>query len=85
MSDNGFPDESEFRIRRHRDVVRLQTHNMTNHELRNIMIGIWLALDPDDKRDHIKELEHYLLLDSRPPGMSVVIADAWRKELERDA
>lgn len=32
---------------------------MTNHELREVLVGLWATLEDDDKVDHIKELTHY--------------------------
>ena len=41
-----------------------------------ILIGFWLTLDEADRRDHIKELQHYLEPGSRPPGAAVEMAQA---------
>jgi len=82
MADD-FPHESAFRVHREGVVVHLQTHNMTNHELRNILLGVWLSLDVDDRLDHIRELEHYLLPGSRPPDMAAALAAAWREALHK--
>jgi hypothetical protein len=69
-----FPHECEFRYRRAGGVARIQTRSLTNHELRSILIGMWLSLDEDDRRDHVAELSHYLEPGSRPPGVAVEIA-----------
>ncbi len=58
--------------------MRLQTRHVTNHELRLVVLGIWLALDPDDQLDFIAELRHYTEPGSRLPSAAVAIADQWR-------
>lgn len=40
--------------------VRLQCEGLTNHEIREVLIGVWSRLDADDQADHIRELQHYL-------------------------
>lgn len=42
------------------DLVRLKLEDMTNHEIREVMVGLWSRLDADDRADHILELTHYL-------------------------
>ena len=32
---------------------------MTNHELRELMVGMWARLDAADRADHIRELTSY--------------------------
>lgn len=79
-----FPPESEFRYRRAGDLVRLQTHGMTNHELRTVMVGMWLSLNAEDRVDFLEELLHYSREpDSEPPGASVAIAEQWKAARER--
>ena len=41
-------------------VLRLRMKDLTNHEIREVLVGLWSRLDKDDQEDHIKELEHYL-------------------------
>lgn len=74
------PFECEFRYRRAGDVARIQTRSMTNHEIRNVLIGMWLSMDEDDRRDHVAELSHYLEPGSRPPGVALEIAEAILRE-----
>lgn len=74
-----FPREASFAYERTGDLMHVKTHGLTNHELRNVLIGFWLTLSEDDRRDHIVELQHYLEPDSRPPGMSQQVADAIEK------
>jgi hypothetical protein len=57
------------------EVVRVKWEGFTNHRLRNMLIGLWLALDEADRKDHIAELLHYLEPGSRPPGESRLIGD----------
>ena len=49
-----------FSYSRTDETLRITARGMSNHELREILVGIWAALDDDDKADHIKELTHYL-------------------------
>jgi hypothetical protein len=56
--------------------ARIRYSGMTNHELRELMTGLWLGLDEDDKIDHIRALEHYLLPDSTPSRAATAIANA---------
>ena len=57
-------------------VVRVKWEDFDNHRLRNMLIGLWLSLDADDRADHIAELLHYLEPGSRPPGESLLIGNA---------
>lgn len=41
------------------DLVHLKLQNLTNHELREVLIGLWCRLDNADREDHIKALNHY--------------------------
>lgn len=75
-----FPPEADFRYHRVGNVLHVVTKSMTNHEIRNVLIGFWLTLDDADRRDHVAELMHYLMPGSRPPGMSVEIASAIKAE-----
>lgn len=47
------------RYEREQDMLRLTLSNLQNHELREIMVGLWARLDPADREDHIKELTEY--------------------------
>lgn len=69
-------DNVEFVYRRTGTTLQAKTKNLTNHELRCILIGWWLTLDEDDKVDHIAELQHYLQPGSTPPEASVQSARA---------
>ena len=41
------------------DHVRVKLDGMTNHELRTVLIGLWLRLDAEDAADFVKEIIHY--------------------------
>jgi hypothetical protein len=41
------------------DVLRLKLTNISNHELREVMVGLWCRLQKDDRLDHIRELRSY--------------------------
>lgn len=41
------------------DRLRFKTENMTNHEMRELAVGIWARLAPKDRADHIAELQSY--------------------------
>jgi hypothetical protein len=59
-SDDSFPDpEILLRYERKGEIVRLSLKNMTNHEIREILIGLWCRLDLADRIDHINGLVHY--------------------------
>lgn len=57
---NGWNESSYFRYQREHFALRLTIRSMTNHEIREVLIGLWSRLDPDDQLDHIKELTVYL-------------------------
>lgn len=80
MSESELPDgwgeSSYFRYQREHLTLRLTTRSLSNHELREILVGLWLRLDPADRIDHIAELQHYLDLGSRPSGIAQQIRDA---------
>lgn len=64
MSDR--PDTAFFRYDRRAEMLRLTIKNQTNHELREMLIGVWSRLDDADRRDHIAELLHYVDALERP-------------------
>lgn len=68
--------DTKFLYERTNQEVHLSIKGLTNHELRALMVGLWLSLDLDDRVDHVKELQHYLGANSWPPPVSVHIADA---------
>lgn len=49
-----------IRYERHDDLIRLTLTDVTNHELREVLVGLWCRLEPADRVDHIRELRHYL-------------------------
>lgn len=61
MSDlpAGWSDHSYFRYQREHLSLRLTIRGLNNHELRELLIGLWARLDPADQADHITELLHY--------------------------
>lgn len=78
MSDE-LPRECEFRYHRVGTMLRVTTKGLTNHELRAILVGFWLTLGEDDRRDHVAELGHYLdAPGAYPPPASVEMARAIR-------
>ena len=75
-----FPPEAEFLYHRKGVGLRLKTRSLTNHELRTVLIGMWLSLDDADRRDHVAELRHYLYEPgSFPPPASLEIARSIRE------
>ncbi len=71
-----FPAEADFRYHRVGNVLHVVTKSVNNHEMRTILIGFWLTLDEDDRRDHIAELQHYLEPGSSPPPASIEMAQS---------
>ena len=61
---------------RQENMVRIRLHSMTNHELREVLVGIWSRLDQSDRLDHINELVHYCHSDSRLSPVAQAIRDA---------
>jgi hypothetical protein len=55
----GWSESSLFRYEREQRVLHVTTRSLTNHELREVLVGLWARLDRADQRDHIRELEHY--------------------------
>lgn len=39
--------------------VRFTVKGMTNHELREVMVGLFLMLDVADREDQLAALDHY--------------------------
>jgi len=58
------------------DVVRLRVKGMTNHELRTLILGLWVVLDAHDRADMISELQHYAIDPSGLPALARAIRDA---------
>lgn len=48
-----------IRYERQGDLVRLTLKNVTNHELREVLIGLWCRLNAEDRTDHQIALYHY--------------------------
>lgn len=59
-----------------RGVLRFSERGLTRHDMRAILVGLWLRLPRADRVDHIAELQHYLQPKSRPPGIARLIAQA---------
>lgn len=55
----------ELQYRQQDGMVRLKLQELTNHETREILVGLWSRIDPADQEDHISELQHYFELTSR--------------------
>lgn len=53
------PGRCLIRYDRRGDLIRLTLTGMTNHELREVICGLWARLDDADRRDHLDELSHY--------------------------
>lgn len=72
----GWSDNSYMRYQREHLTLRLTMRSLNNHEIREILVGLWSRLDRDDQIDHIAELQHYLTAESRLSGIAVQIRDA---------
>lgn len=55
----GIPRDALLLYHRQGDALRFKTESMTNHELREIMVGMWARLDAEDREDFIKEITEY--------------------------
>src|SRR5436853_130545 len=75
----GWPYQARFRYERQGRVIGFLQRNMTNHELRDIMVGLWLSMDIMDRADHIKALQHYMHESSRPGDISRQIGTEIRR------
>lgn len=73
--------------------VHLRTRGgVTNHELREVLVGLWSGLERADRIDHINELQHYEVWLQHPesqPGrhlspLATAIREALRGEPSRD-
>lgn len=68
--------DCEIRYARQGDQVRLRLQGLTNHEIREVLVGLWSRLDEADRADHIAELVHYLTdAGSRLSPVARAIAD----------
>jgi len=48
---DGWNDNSYFRYQREHLTLRLTLRSLSNHEIREILIGLWSRLDKDDQAD----------------------------------
>lgn len=48
-----------IRYERDGENMRLTLKNVTNHELREVLVGLWGRMSPADRADHIRELTVY--------------------------
>ena len=55
----GWSESSYFRYQREHFTLRITTRQLNNHELREVLIGLWSRLNQDDQADHIRELQAY--------------------------
>lgn len=72
--------EHLFLYERQGDLYRFRFKGMTNHEIRAIIVGLWLKLDADDEIDLIKELTAYLDPNETPSRTSLLIRDVLKME-----
>lgn len=56
---DGNGDVARFVYSRTANFLRVIVEGMSNHEIREVMVGLFHRLDDDDKIDHQKELQHY--------------------------
>jgi hypothetical protein len=73
---NGWSENSYFRYQREHLALRLTMRSLNNHEIREILVGLWSRLDRDDQIEHMQELQHYLTAESRLSGIAAQIKDA---------
>jgi len=66
----------EIRYHRMGDLIELKIKGMTNHEIRTVILGLWLRLDRADRVDFIGELQHYLTPGSTLPELARIIGEA---------
>lgn len=75
---DGWNDNSYMRYQREHLTLRLTLRSLSNHEIREILVGLWSRLDKADQADHIAELQHYF--ESKPgtylSGIAAQIRDA---------
>ena len=73
---SGKPDDDmmEIHYRRKDDMVYLKMNGGSNHELRQVLVGLSKHLDDDDQDDLIMELQHYRDPDSRLSSLARSIA-----------
>lgn len=55
----GAEDAVLIRYQRQGEYMRVTLTNVTNRELREVLVGLWARLDQADRDDHINELLHY--------------------------
>jgi hypothetical protein len=62
------------------EVVHFKLENVDEHELRALIVALWLIHEPTSRLDIIRELAHYHEApDALPPLVSMAIAKAYRK------
>lgn len=67
------PQDAMLLYHRQGDRLRFKTESMTNHEMRELMVGMWARLDEADREDHIRELTSY---QNDPNGFLSSVASA---------
>ena len=67
-----------MRYQREHLSLRLTLRSLNNHEIREILVGLWSRLEPEDQADHIAELQHYFggKPGTRLSGIAMQIRDA---------
>jgi len=59
MLPASWPARASLRYEREGNLLRVRTRSLNNHETREVLVGIWLRLDEDDRADFIRELQYY--------------------------
>lgn len=67
---------SKVLYERDADKIVISLRGMTNHEIRDFMVGLWARLDRDDQVDFVESLRHYLQKGSVMPYVARCIRDA---------
>lgn len=53
------PRDALLLYHRQGERLHLKFEHMTNHEMRELMVGLWARLGTEDRAEHIAELTHY--------------------------
>ena len=75
----GLHGEAEVHYSREESAVHFRIKAIKAHELRDVMTGLWLLLDDENRVDAIRELTHYLHAPvSELPVISRAISEGYR-------
>jgi len=59
MAVIGYKDNAELRYARQGNLIRVKIQNLVNHEIRDVIVGLFFRLSREDRQDLLREIATY--------------------------